>query len=112
MENKKLLMVVYSLIAIILILYFTTILLTGYFMPEGVWQLIIILFSTILLFITVLLAVKIEQKIGYYECKNCKHRYVPTYKAVLLAMHMGTTRRLKCPKCEKKTWSKKVMTKE
>ena len=45
----------------------------------------------------VLLAVKIEQKIGYYECKNCKHRYVPTYREVLLAMHIGTTRRLKCP---------------
>ena len=55
---------------------------------------------------------KIEQVAGYYECKECKHRYVPTFKAVNLAPHMGRTRYLKCPKCHKKSWSKKVLTKE
>lgn len=55
---------------------------------------------------------KIEQVAGYYECKNCRHRYVPTFKAVNLAPHMGRTRYMKCPECGKKSWQKKVLTKE
>ncbi|MBR2371016.1 MAG: helix-turn-helix transcriptional regulator [Clostridia bacterium] len=57
-------------------------------------------------------AVRIEQVAGYYQCKKCGHRYVPTYKAVNLAMHMGRTRYMRCPKCGKKSWQKKVISKE
>ena len=55
---------------------------------------------------------KIEQVAGYYQCKNCGYRYVPTFKSINMSMHMGRTRFLKCPECHKKTWSKKVITKE
>ena len=54
-------------------------------------------------------ALRIEQVAGYYECRECGHRYVPTYKAVNLATHMGRTRYMKCPKCGKKSWQKKVI---
>ena len=54
---------------------------------------------------------KIEQIAGYYECKECGHRYVPTFKAVNLAPHMGRTRKMKCPACGKKSWQKKVISK-
>ena len=54
-------------------------------------------------------AVKIEQVAGYYECKECHHKYVPTYNAVFFAMHRGRTRKMNCPKCNKKTWQKKVL---
>ena len=57
-------------------------------------------------------ALKIEAEAGYYECANCKHRYVPKFSSVFFAMHIGTTRYLKCPKCHKKTWNKKFLTKE
>lgn len=57
-------------------------------------------------------ALRIEQVAGYYECKACGHRYVPTYKAVNLAPHMGRTRHMRCPKCGEKSWQKKVLTKE
>ena len=56
-------------------------------------------------------ALKIEQSAGYYECANCHHKYVPSYKSVFFAMHIGRTRYLKCPECDRKTWSKKVLTK-
>ena len=55
---------------------------------------------------------KIEQVAGYYECKACGHRYVPTYKSINRAPHMGRTRKMTCPACGKKTWQKKVLTKE
>ena len=57
-------------------------------------------------------ALRIEQVAGYYACKECGHRYVPTYKAVNLAPHMGRTRYMRCPKCDKKSWQKKVLAKE
>lgn len=51
----------------------------------------------------------IEQKAGYYMCKHCNHKHVPTYSQVTWAMHIGRTRYLKCPKCGKKSWNKKVI---
>ena len=57
-------------------------------------------------------ALHIEQTAGYYECKKCKHRYVPEYKSVVNAMHMGRTRYMKCPECGGKSWQKKVLSKD
>ena len=57
-------------------------------------------------------AIKIEQVAGYYECKCCGHRYVPTAKAMWSSMHMGRTRYMKCPKCGQKSWQKKVISKD
>ena len=56
-------------------------------------------------------AIKIEQTAGYYECNKCHHRYVPKYSSVFWAMHMGRTRYMKCPKCNERSWNKKVLTK-
>ena len=57
-------------------------------------------------------ALRIEQVAGYYRCNECGHRYVPTYKAVLMAPHMGRTRHMRCPNCGKKSWQKKEISKE
>lgn len=54
-------------------------------------------------------AIKIEQTAGYYECPKCHNKYVPTYQNVLWSQHMGRTRKMKCPKCGKKSWNKKVL---
>ena len=58
------------------------------------------------------IALRIEQKAGYYECQVCHNKYVPTYKSALFAMHSGRTRYMKCPKCGKKSWNKKVISNE
>ena len=88
----------------------------GSLIPEGAtedWQRVLIVFSGFIpCFIGFFFAVKIEQVAGYYECKCCGHKYVPTYKAVNLAMHMGRTRYMKCPNCGKKSWQKKVISKD
>ena len=57
-------------------------------------------------------ALKIEQKAGYYECRKCGHRHIPKYGSVFGAMHMGRTRYMRCPKCGKMSWQKKVLSKE
>lgn len=60
-------------------------------------------------FVGLFFAMSIEQKAGYYMCKHCSHKYVPTFAQVNFAMHMGRTRYLKCPKCGKRSWNKKVI---
>lgn len=55
-----------------------------------------------------LCALRIEQTAGYYECGKCGHRYVPSYRSVVMAMHTGRTRYMKCPECGAKSWQKKV----
>ena len=72
----------------------------------------LIIFGFLLFFAGCFYALRIEQTVGYYECKECGHRYVPTYKAVSLAPHMGRTRYMRCPECGKKSWQKKVLTKD
>ena len=64
--------------------------------------------SVIPLLISAPFALRIEQTAGYYECIKCHNKYIPTYKSVFPAMHMGRTRYMKCPKCNKYSWNKKV----
>ena len=62
--------------------------------------------------VCMIFALRIEQVAGYYECAKCGHRYVPTYKSINLAMHIGRTRYMKCPRCGKRSWQKKVISKD
>ena len=73
---------------------------------------VIVLGSLAPILIATPFALKIEQKAGYYECQKCKHRYVPKYANVFAAMHMGRTRYMKCPECGKRSWQKKVLSKD
>ncbi|MBR2294790.1 MAG: helix-turn-helix transcriptional regulator [Clostridiales bacterium] len=75
-------------------------------------RLTIIIFALLMILTVAFVAVGIEQKAGYYECQECHHRYVPTYWQTNLAMHRGRTRYMKCPKCGRSSWQRKVLTKE
>ena len=81
------------------------------FMPEGPWMLVAILALCVVFLIPCFYALKLEVSVGAYKCKNCGHEIIPTYKEALWAMHTGTTRYLRCPKCNKRTWCKKVIKK-
>ena len=75
-------------------------------------RIVLIVIGLLPLLIALPFLIRIEQTAGYYECQNCKHKYIPQYKSVFMAMHMGRTRYMKCPKCGKCTWQKKVISKE
>ena len=68
--------------------------------------------SVIPLFIAAPFMLRIEQVAGYYECRECGHRYVPKYKSVFFALHINRTRYMKCPECNRSSWQKKVISKE
>jgi len=69
----------------------------------------LIVFGFLGAFICAVFGLKIEQIAGFYVCKKCNHKYIPSYKQVFYAMHMGRTRYMKCPKCNQKSWNKKVV---
>ncbi len=74
---------------------------------DAVWRILLIVAGSVPFVIGVGYSLRIEQIAGYYECRNCGHKYVPTYAQVLFSMHSGRTRYMKCPKCAKKSWCKK-----
>ena len=83
------------------------------FVEMEVWLRVgLIVFGFVLFVAGCFYALRIEQVAGYYECRHCNHRYVPTFKSVNLAMHMGRTRYMRCPKCGKMSWQRKVIEKE
>ena len=82
------------------------------FIEMADWTRILLITVGIILFIIgVLCAIKIEQVAGYYECQECHYKYIPTYRNTLFSMHFNRTRYMRCPKCNKKSWTKKVISK-
>ena len=102
----------------ILIGVFSCIILFGFvftaaFVQMKDWlRIILIVVGFIIGCVGIFFVLRIEQVAGYYECRKCNHKYVPSYNSVLRAMHYGRTRFMKCPSCGKKSWQKKVISKD
>lgn len=76
------------------------------------WRIILIGTGSIVFAVSVWKCLKIEQTSGYYECPECGERYVPTMASVFMAPHFGRTRKMRCPKCGRRAYQKKVLTRE
>ncbi len=112
-ESDKRLLALEWVIGVLSVLILLLPIIIGAYIPMKDWQKIIIILSGLFpCLIGLYFAVKIEQVAGYYECKLCGHKYVPTFNATLFSMHMGRTRYFKCPNCGKKSWQKKVISKD
>lgn len=106
-RDKELLLSEIFICVSVSIMLCASILIVNYIEMDN-WLKIVIVLSTVIPFtIVVLYSLRIEQIAGYYECSNCHHKYIPSYKTILFAMHINRTRRMKCPHCNKKTWHKK-----
>ena len=110
-KNKTVWKSMWVIMIISMTVLFSGILIAAFLIPEGIWQLITILGSCVVFLIPCFYALKLEVSVGAYKCKNCGCEIVPTYKEAMNAMHMGFTRYLNCPKCNKRTWCKKVLKK-
>ncbi len=75
-------------------------------------RILLICIGFVFIFIIAFCMIRIEQVAGYYECKHCHNRYIPSYQSVLWAMHINRTRYMKCPECHKWSWQKKVISKD
>lgn len=112
-ESDKRLLSIEIVIGILITVILLALVFIASFCEMEYWlRITLILTGFIPLVIIVPFAILIEQKSGYYECQKCHHKYIPTYSSVLCAMHINRTRYMKCPKCNQRSWQKKVITKE
>ena len=112
LSDKRLLSVELVIGIAALVILFALIFVAAFVQMESWLRVSLILLGFALFLAGCFYAVRIEQVAGYYACKECGHRYVPTYKAVNLAPHMGRTRFMRCPECGKKSWQTKTLTKK
>ena len=110
-KNKTIWMSMWTILIVCMTALITGIFVARFFISEGVWQLITVLGLCVIFLPPCFYALKLEVSVGAYKCKNCGYEVVPTYAQALNALHMGTTRYLKCPQCGKRTWCKKVLKK-
>ncbi len=110
--NKKL-MKAESFLTILTIVASLALIISGALIAEMNPTIGIVLCSlgSLIVFLGIAYGVKLEHDAGYYECPECKTRYMPSMRAVVLAIHYGSTRKMRCPYCNKKGYHKKVMTK-
>lgn len=111
-KDKQLLTLEWVVGILSIIVLFAPIFIAAYFPMDNWLRIVLIICGFVPALIGLHFAIKIEQTAGYYECKLCKHKYVPTISAVYMAPHMGRTRHMKCPHCGKKSWQKKVLSKD
>lgn len=110
--DKRLLSLEIFIGVLVSIILFTFILIASLVQMEDWLRAVLIVIGVILFLAGMVYALRIEQVAGYYQCAKCGHRYVPKYVSVFFAMHINRTRYMKCPKCHKKSWQKKVLSKE
>ena len=68
---------------------------------------VLIIISVILVFIAIFFAAKVDYETGVYKCRKCGHTFKPTFRAYVWGAHTLTTRHLKCPECNEKSWCKR-----
>lgn len=111
-ESNKYLLRLETVIIFLSTVSALTIIFISAFLASGtVLMFFLILIALLILFIGIYFALNIERDAGYYECRYCHHRYVPAFISLLMALHIGRSRLMKCPSCGKRTWQKKVLSK-
>lgn len=110
-KNKAIWTTMWVLMITSIIALIGGVLAVAFLVPEGPMQLVAIIVICLVFLCPCFYALKLEVSVGAYKCKKCGHEIIPTYKEALNAIHMGTTRYLKCPSCNKRSWCKKVIKK-
>lgn len=110
-SDKRLLSIEIVIGVLISIMFFALVFIASLVEMKDWLRITLILTGFIPFIIMIPFAIRIEQTAGYYECGKCHYKYIPSYNSVLFSMHYGRTRYMKCPKCNKKSWNKKVLTK-
>lgn len=109
-KDKQLLSLEIFIGILVSIILFVCVFVASYIEIKEIYRLLLIIAGFIPFIIGIAYCLRIEQTAGFYECEKCRHKYIPTFKSVLWAMHVNRTRYLKCTKCGNKSWNKKVLS--
>lgn len=113
-ENKKKMQMTFMIGGIATVSFLTLIMVVSMYtevisLPVKV---VLIAIACVIFAVGIYVAMEGERTVGYYKCKHCGDVFVPTFSAYMMGPHMLTTRKMRCPHCGKKSWCKKVLTKE
>lgn len=109
-EKDRILLSMETIVIVLSLITLLSAVLVANFLISELWlQITIISIGTLIVLISAVICLRIEQIAGYYVCAKCNHKYIPTYTQVFFAMHAGRTRYFKCPHCKKRSWNKKVI---
>ena len=109
-ESKKKIMLS-AIVAVITIIGGTALVtVSGVFEMELWARILLIGLGLVVIFGGLFVAAALEMEAGTFECRHCKHRFVPTAGAYIAGPHSLTTRYLKCPECGKKSYCKRRLT--
>ena len=97
-KNRQIMTSMWIMGVAVTFFFLAFVLLACYFIPEGPALLTIIICAMILFIAVAVYLVKMEVDAGYYECKNCNHRFVPKYSTAIMAPHFSKTRYMRFQK--------------
>lgn len=110
LNNKKLLALENVIGCISSVSFLLLIFAASFAVNNTTWRIAMILAGMVIFVAGIVCAIKLEHDAGYYECPECKKRYVPTMRAVVMASHYGRSRKMKCPYCNNRGYHRKVLT--
>lgn len=108
-KERQLIKLEYILGYITSISFLSLIFIASYINMSMIIRIALLLLGFIILIIGSLSLIKIEIKVGLYECSKCHYKFIPNYKNILLSFQFWQKRYLKCPKCNKRSWNRKVV---
>lgn len=111
-ESKKKIIIAVVVMVITLLSSLTLIMLSGLLFMDDWLRVLLICLGFIIIVLGVGVCCVLDRDAGYFECRNCGERFVPSMLAYVMGMHGTTWRRLKCPVCHKTTNCKKVLSKK
>ena len=110
--NKKK-TIIANLMAGLILISCLTILFVASYVNLYTWARILLIVIALLVLVTgIILVCIMDNDAGYFECRHCKHRFKPKDIDYIMGAHTLTTRHLKCPHCNKKSYCKKRLTKK
>ena len=109
-EKKKLILSILVGLTV-MISAFTLLFVAAYADLSEATRIVLIVIGIIILIIGIIPAAILDKDAGYYECKHCGHRFVPSFGSYVMGIHTLTRRHLKCPKCEKRSFCRKRLSK-
>lgn len=99
------------IIACITIIEGLSIIIIGSIFAEPIWlKIVSIVISLIIVVLGIGVCCVLTVDAGVYKCPNCGEKFVPSMKDFIFGLHTFTKRKLKCPKCGKKSYCKKLLS--
>ncbi len=109
--KKKIIMGVIIVIVLTMLPAITLVILSASLQMEIWLRIVLCAIAAVIIGFGIGLACVLDREAGVYECPHCGEKFTPTMKAYVWGAHTFTKRRLKCPKCGKRSYCKKRLSK-